>query len=312
MPKKAAGPATAQRRYWEKRIRSRQFTRALTELAVRELRALARERIRDVVDAELVRTLIDELDTRVIDRAIVADLVVAGNRRIGARLARGKQSLLDLLDRRLVADIAATLEGETALSPRAQEFVSSLMRREFVGSLLADVIYTAFVSFQGRVNPLFGAFATRALENQIKGFIRLVMPMLQAQATAFAVDRRNQRIALDFAAAVARQLLEVPLARYAAMAASGGGKTAEVLIRKAVKNTQLSALTRQAARAVWDDLYGAIRSKRVGDLLRLEEHADWLAARCVEVIRPALARPHVLRFIAAEMALAGAAAPTRR
>lgn len=285
--------------------------RALTDLAVVELRALARERIRDVVDAELVRTLIHELDTRVIDRAIVADLVVAGNRRMGQRLAGRTQSLLDLLDRRLVADIAAILEAGTALSPRAQEFVSSLMRKEFVSGLLADVIYTAFVSFQQRVNPLFGAFATRALENQIKGFIRLVMPMLQAQAIAFAVDRRNQRIAVDFAAAVARQLLDVPLARYAAMAASGDGKTAEALIRKAVKNTKLGALTRQAALAIWDDLYGAIRNRRLGDLLRLEEHADWLAARCVEVIRPALSRPHVLRFIAAEVALAAVAPPTR-
>ena len=96
------------------------------------------------------------------------------------------------------------------------------------------------------------------------------------------------------------------------MAASGDGKTAEALIRNAVKNTKLGTLTRRVALAVWDDLYGAIRSRRVGDLLRLEAHADWLAARCVDVIRPALSRPHVLRFIAAEMALAAAAPPTRR
>lgn len=307
MPRTAAGPSTVQRRYWETRIRSREFKRALTELAVREMRALARERIGDVVDAELVRTLIRELDPRVIDRAIVADLVVAGHRRMGARLAGRKQSLLDLLDRRLLADVEAALGAAMELSPRAEELVAGLMRKEFVSRLLADVIYTAFVAFQQRVNPLFGAFATRALEDQIKGFIRLFMPILQARAITFVTEPRNQRSGIEFAAAVTRQLLAVPLAHYAAMATSGDGKRAEALIRKAVQNAKLGALTRQAALAVWDDLYAAIRTRRIGDLVRLEEHADWLAERCVEVIRPALSRPHVLRFIAAEVARAAGA-----
>ena len=49
------------------------------------------------------------------------------------------------------------------------------------------------------------------------------MPMLQAQAIAFAVDRANQRAVLDFARAVARQLLAMPIGRYASAASDGGG-----------------------------------------------------------------------------------------
>jgi hypothetical protein len=41
-----------------------------------------------------------------------------------------------------------------------------------------------------------------------------------------------------------------------------------------------------------------------GDLLRIEQHAAWLASRLIEVLSPALARPHVLRFVAAETNLA--------
>jgi hypothetical protein len=303
MPKKVGGDNDPTR-YWKARVRSRAFRRALTELATREIRALAGARFRNVVNRELVRTLIREFDVRLIDRSIVADLAVAVNRRMGARLAGRRESLLELIDRRWLADIEATLRADTEPSPRAEEFIAALMHREFVSSLLADVIYAAFVAFQERVNPLFGAFATRALEDQIKGFIRLVMPMLLTRAAAFALDPRNQRLGREFGVAVARQFLDVPLGRYAAMATSDAGAAAEALIRKTVENAKLGALTRQAALAVWEEVYAAIGSRRIGDLLRLEEHADWLAARCVDVIRPVLSHPHVLRFIASEMAMA--------
>jgi hypothetical protein len=173
--------------------------------------------------------------------------------------------------------------------------------------LFTDIIFTSIVSFYQKVNPLFGALTMRVLEDQIKGFIRLFMPMLQQQATAFAVSKENQRILLDFARAIVRQLLNEPLRHYAGMVSSGQRTKAEVFIRKAVGNAKLDSQIRKVALAAWDDLYAAIQNKTVGDLLRLEEHAGWLAARCVEVILPALSRPHILRFVAAEIALATAA-----
>jgi hypothetical protein len=165
------------------------------------------------------------------------------------------------------------------------------------------------VSFQQKANPFFGAFATRALEGQIKGFIRLFMPMLQAQATAFAVDRANQRAVLDFARAVARQLLEVPIGRYAALAGSGGGASMERLMRRAAENPALADLARRAALASWEDLFAALKGRRIGALLPLGEHADWLAERCVEGLLPALQRPAVVAFIAAEAAAVPPAPP---
>jgi hypothetical protein len=303
-PKQRASRGPAPERHWDARIRSRPFKKTLTALAARELKDLARQRVSDVVDARFVRTMIRELDARVIDRATMADLAVEANRRVRTRLAGAERSMLDLLDRRLVADIGATLEAAMELPPGAEAFAATLIRQEFVRRLFTDIIYTAIVSFNERVNPLFGAFATRALEDQIKGFIDRFMPMLQAQAIAFAVERRNQRIVLAFARAVGRLLLDVPVARYAAIAASADGRPAETMLRTALGNAKLGALVREATLALWDDFYAAVRNRRLGDLLRLEAHADWLAARAVEVILPLLSRPHVRRFIAAEIARA--------
>jgi hypothetical protein len=291
----------APERHWDARIRSAEFQRTLTALAARELKDLARRRVGDVIDAQFVRTMIRELDSRMIDRALVADLVVEGNRRVRARLEGSERSLLDLLDRRLVADIGSTLEAAMELPSGGEAFAATLMRQEFVRSLFSDIIYTAIVSFNERVNPLFGAFATRALGDQIKGFIDRFMPMLQAQAVAFAVERRNQRIVLAFARSVVRLLLDVPVAQYAAIAASADGQPAEAVIRRAVKDAKLGALVREATLAMWDDFYAAVRNRRIGELLRLDAHANWLAARAVEVILPLLSRPHVRRFIAAEI-----------
>lgn len=304
-PKKRPPRVSGSERHWNARLQSAQFKKAITALAAREIRDLARQRVGDVVDAQFVRTIIKELDSRVLDRAIVADLVVEANRRARGRLAAGsKQSLLDLLDRRLVADIGSTLEAAMELPSGAEAFAATLMRQEFVRNLFTDIIYTAIVSFNERMNPLFGAFATRALEDQIKGFIDRFMPMLQSQAIAFAVERRNRRILFAFARSVVRLLLDVPVAQYAAIAASADGKPAEAVIRSAVRNARLGTLLRRATLALWDDFYAAVRNRRVGDLLRLDAHADWVAARAVEVILPLLRRPHVRRFIAAEIALA--------
>ena len=128
-----------------------------------------------------------------IDRAIVADLVIEARRRVAARLDRQRNSLLDLADPHLVAEIEAALAGDDALSPRAEQFIA---------------------------------------------------------------------------------------------------------------DAKLWTLAGKVALALWDDLYRSIGTKRVGDLLRIEPHAAWLAHRLIEVLSPALSRPHVLRFIAAEMQLA--------
>jgi hypothetical protein len=226
------------------------------------------------------------------------------NRRVTSRLRRQDESLLDLLDRQLVADIEALLTQPAERSAQAEEFVGNIMRQEFVRRLFTDIIFTAIVSFNQKVNPFFGALAMRVLEDQIKGFIRLFMPMLLEQATAFAISKNNQRMALDFARQIIRQLLAQPLRNYVMTTSPAQRKKVEAVIRKAVANAKLESAIREAAAVAWDDFYGAVRDQRVGDLVRLEAQAGWLAERCVAAILPVLARPHVGRLVAAELTLA--------
>lgn len=293
--------------YWRTRIASRPFRQGLAAAIRAELATLATQRVGQVVDPELVRELIRHWDTRVVERELLAEIMIAANRRGARRLGARRESLLDLLDRQLVADLDAAIDARLQLTDRGRAFIAALMEREFVRGLFTDIIFTALVSFQRKANPLFGALAVRALEDQIKGFIGLFMPMLQAQATAFAIDRTNQRAVVDFARAIARQLLELPIGRWAALAAGEGAESVEALLRQAAANSRLADLTRQAALLAWDDLYAELRTRRIGALLRLEDHAGWIAERCVELLLPVLSRPGVVALIAAEAATAAGA-----
>ena len=297
-PSDKAGAAV---RYWQRRVRSRPFKRELTALVRRELTALAGERVRDVLDVELVRSVIREWDTRMIDRARLAELIIEGMRH-SARQQRGGP--LRRLDPQLIADVEAVVRESVALSAGAEESIAAIMRQEFVRGLFTDIIFSAIVSFYQRVNPLFGAMTVRVLEEQIKGFIRLFMPMLQRQATAFIVNQANQRVAVEFVSVVVRQILEQPLPDYSAMITPAQRRKLEALIRHATASARLDSIVKEATLSAWDDLYAIIAGKRLGDLLRLEEQADWFAERCVEFVAPALARSHVVEFIAAEMAVA--------
>jgi hypothetical protein len=286
--------------YWERRIRSRAFKRELAATLTREITALSAERVRDVLDPRLLRAFIEQ-SARLIDRTVVADLIIEGNRRMNRRSRRRGKSVLDMLDPQLVDDVDALLGEAFELSPQVEELVASILQQEFVRRLFTDIIFTAIVSFNQRVNPLFGAIAMRVMEEQIKGFIHFFMPTLQQRATAFATNRQNQRILLDFTRSIIREMLDQPWHDYVVMASPAQRAQTEKLIRKAVGNAKLDALIRKGTLAAWDDLYAAIRDKPIGELLRLEENSRWLAEHCVEIIVPALRRPHIRRFVAAEM-----------
>ena len=306
MPRKVAGRSTPHHRSWKQRLQSKAFKRTFTTVLTAEFKSLATLPVASVLDAKLVRELIAQCGAHMMNREAVADLVVDINRRAGKRLNRRRESLLELLDPALVADIDALLDEEVAVTESVEDFIAALMRQEFIQRLFTDVVFTAIVSFNKRVNPLFGALAVQVLEEQIKGFIRLFMPMLQRQATAFAINPANQRMLLNFTRAIIRQLLNEPLSHYAAMVSTGQRRKGEALIRTALTDPRIEPSLASAAVAAWDDLYAVIRDRKVGDLLRLDEHAHWLAERSVEMILPALLRPQLLQFVADEMARAAA------
>jgi hypothetical protein len=305
------GEAERDEHYWVRRFRSPAFRRSLEKLIGRELEGLAHERIGDVVDRDAVRRIIQEWDTKIINEQLVAELVIAASGRVAARMQKRNTSLRATIDPQLAADLEALLQQRVRLSRRAEDLIAAIMRQEFVRRLFGDIIFTSIVAFHERVNPVFGGIAVRLLQEQIRGFIDLFMPMLQKQAVAFAVTKENQRILLDFVRAMIRHLLDAPLASYAEIVSSLQKRRAGALVRKAIadaaRSEKLEHLVREMTLTVWDGVYRDIRDKRVGDVLRLGTHGEWLARRCVDAIMPALSRPAVVQFVAAEFALAAAA-----
>lgn len=303
MPAETARKPQLRNKYWERRIRSKEFARSLTALLTKEIASLSRERIGDVLDPKFVRKSIQEWDAQTINQRLLADLVIQGNRLIEERLRQKNESLFGLLDRERVADIESILEEDVVFSTHAEEFVAKMMQQEFVRSLFTDIIYTSIVAFNEKINPLFGGFTMGILQEQVKGFIRLFMPMVQERATSFATNRTNQRIFLAFSRAIVRELLAEPLPHYFAMVTPAQRKKMEALIRRSMENSKFRPLVRELTLAIWDDLFKRIQNRKVGELLRLDEQARWLAERCVEMILPVLTRPRILQFVAAEVAL---------
>ena len=308
MPKQVAADRPPAQ-YWESRFRSTTFKRDVTALLERAIRSLAAARVKDVVDPALVRRLIHEWHGHLLNHTAIADVAIAAQRRAAGRAKTIGKSAAEFLDPRLVADIEALLTADVVPPADAAAFVGSLMQEEFVRGLFTDLIFTAIVAFNRRVNPLFGGLTTRLLEEQIKNFIRLFMPMLQQHAIAFALDADNQRMFLDVVLGVMRQLLAVPLRQYAEMISPHRRKQTEALIRTAAGNPRFESLLRTVSVAAWDDLYASIRDERIGDMLNLDAQAARLARGAAAVVIPLLSRPLVVTFVAAEMATA---APRRR
>ena len=298
--------------YWAARVRSPAFKRALVAVVRDQLRALAAEPIGALLDRERVRQLMREWDARVVERAAMVEVVLESGRRLGRRLTKRSQSLFDLLDPALLDELDAVIADQMRLTPRAEAFIARLMGQEFMRGMFTDLIYSALVSFYRRVDPIFGDLAVRALEGQIKSFIRLFMPMVQKRATAFAIAADNRGIVAGFARAVVHQLFGVPLGRWVSLAEAGPRQSIETLLRHAATNPRLVELGRQASLAAWDELHAVLRHRTLGELLRLDAQATWLAERAAALVSSALERPAVLEWIAAEAALAqrvGAAPP---
>lgn len=293
--------------YWASRLASPDFARDLGELLRGELQALAELRIGDLIDREQGRRIIRHVEARLVDRVALADVAVAIGKRLGRRTERRRDSLLDLLDADVVSDLEGILDEATRLTPRAERFVSALMGQDFMHGLFTDLIYSALISFYRRADPLFGGLGMRMLEPQIKSFIRSFMPMVQERATAFIVRPDNQRVAAALARFALRQVLGLPLAAWGEIGRAAPRQ--QTALRRAARNADLSVLVREAAVALWDELYAAVANRRLGELLRVDREALWLAQRGVEMVLPLLARPLVIAFIAAEAAASPAAQP---
>ncbi len=290
--------------YWQRRIRSPAFRRALINLFAAELRALSRRRVRDVIDRSTIRAVIRDWDPALLDARVVADMVMAGRRRLRARLRKQPDSLRAKLGARLAADIEELVRESARLSHHGEELVAETMRQEFARRLFSELVFTSLLGFQEKVNPLFGGIAMRLLEERIRGFIDFFMPLLQEQATAFVTSRENQRVLREFVRSIVAHLLDAPLSQYADLTAAEHRKKIDALLRTAIldasADAKLETMTRDMAVAICDDMYALVANKSIGELLRVDDHAEWLAERAAGAILGILSRPAVLQFIAAE------------
>lgn len=307
MPRKASGKKTKQASYWQRRLESADFRQALTNALQAEIQALSATPVREVVDAQEVRRIITEDGPALINQKALADLVVQMCGTVVKKLAAKEASVLDLLGDNMAARIDAILNEDLVLSKAMEDFIGDMMGQEFVQGLFTDIIYTSIVSFNQKVNPLFGGIAMTVLESQIKGFIRLFMPMVRKQAVAFATSPRNQAVFFGFTRTILRHLLNRPIASYLTTVSARQRKKAEALVRQAIADKGVDALVREMTLAVWDELYKATKDQRVGDLLHLTGNARRLAEHGVNALLPILARQHLAGFAANELTLAAAA-----
>lgn len=301
-------PARPQKQnYWTKRVRSPQFKRGLRKVIAAGLRDLAKRRVDDVVDAAAVRRSIQNWNFAGIDRDVVADFLIAAERHFTERLKRDRRSMLAILGPELAEDVEALLTTDGHLPPFLDDFVAGMLEQEFVRKLLTDLIFTAIAAFNRKVNPIFGAVTTHMLEDQIKGFIRLFMPTLQRQAVAFATSHTNRRLVLELSRAFVRQLLEEPVSHYAELQSPAQRRQAEVLLRKALGLKEADAALRRAAANAWDDLYGSLKQRTIGDIMDVTSRADDATDLVVAGLRLLFERDAVADFITEELTMAATA-----
>ena len=290
--------------YWERRFRTKAFRQNLALCIARELADLSQQPVREVVDSRQVRNWIRSWKLRDVDRVAAEDFLLWLGARFANRVRGTDDSMRNLLESDLTAGIEALLAEDLLLSRATEDFIAAALRQEFVHNLLVDVIHTAIVSFNKRVNPLFAGITNRVLDDQIKGFIGLFMPMLQEQAVAFATRKSNQSVLLDFARSIFRQILDEPIGHFTFLASPSQRRQAETLVGKLVRSSKLESILREAGLEIWDGGYERIRRKKVGAVVDLERHGQRWSVELADLVLPILSHAHVLDFVAEEIRIA--------
>lgn len=294
--------------HWAQRFASPDFKHALNAALEAELRHLSKIKLAEIIDPKLVHAIIDDLGPDAIDRGRFSEVLQHGLEAVIDTLHRSDQSAEDLLGAEAGREIETLLLGGGELSDDAEDFVSELMQQDFVQQLFTEIIFTSIVSFNKKVNPIFGGFAMRAMEDQIRGFIRLFMPMVQQQAAAFALD--NQTAVRELLRELLRQGLRKPLGEHLQKPSAKRKAAGAALLRDGLQSTALDALARQCAHAVWDAVYAPLRHHALGDLVKLDTHAKAWAARLSEILLPFLSHAPLLTVIKTEAAAASPAQST--
>lgn len=288
-------------RAWLTRLNSASFQKALTAALDEEIRNLGTLTLAQVVEPSLVHEAIDGWRMGFLDPKHAVELLVAANDVVVEILRRSGLTPQDLLGAHSAKEMESLLFGDGELSEGAEGFVADLMQQEFTRQLFTEIIFTSIVSFNKKLNP-FGSFAMRAMEDQIKGFIRLFMPMVQNQAAAFAVD--NQEALRDLATKMLREAWRQPLGDFLRAPSAKRRAAATTLLRHALTNATLEELSRTAAHAVWDSICTSFGKHTLGEVLDLDRHTRSIAEKGAEVILPLLGHPAIAAFLHDQSTLA--------
>jgi len=289
------GPAKGS--YWAKRVGTRAFAASLRDAIEAELTHLATVPFGELIERKPIADLIDAWQPTPAERKQLAKLVLVGGDAVRDELRRHPASPRDLLGPQARIHIEALLldtEGGAG-----EDFVADLMQQEFARQLFTEIVFTSIVSFNKKVNPLFGSFAMRAMEDQIKGFIRLFMPMIQTQAAAFA--RENRGALHELVTQMSNEALARPLREHLPPPTQARRAAAAALVQHALDNDDLGALAKQAAQAAWNSIHAAVRDEPLGKLLPLARHAAAIATQGTDLLLVLLRHTPILQWLEDEM-----------
>ncbi len=167
--------------------------------------------------------------------------------------------------------------------------------------LLAELIHSAIVSFNKRVNPFFGGLTAAVLEDQIKGFIELGMPMLQEQAVGFALRPANQQFAVDLARSLIRGVMAEPIGDLVPVSSPSQRKRTAALLARALESERFRNAAPEVAQQLWGDVYEQIRDKKLAQLVDVDLLAENLAGPIAQLMIAGLSRPRIAEFLEAQL-----------
>jgi hypothetical protein len=246
--------------------------------------------------------LLRDLTPDALSAKALTEIVLLVHRNAEKRLRATRSTPAEILGPEFAARIERVLDEDLLPGDSGEEIVAQVLRQEFVRKLLTEVVHTSIVSFYKRVNPIFGGLATAMLDDQIRSFISMFMPMIQEQAVRFAVGKRSQIFARDLAGALARHALTTPLSDQVPALDGRQRRRVEQIIRDAVSDSALRRRNHAITVGIWDAIYDSIRDRKVGELVDLEQWAPALTDGGAELLAEILARPGLADLLRGELA----------
>lgn len=288
---------------WLARLRSPQGRRALRAVVRDEIDAAGNQRLRDLVDERQVRAALAAWDPASLDAGAVAGAAVGVAERMEKRMRRQRRSLEDVAGAKVMDGVHALIDAELPNPEALEEILAQTLRQEFVRKLFAELIHSAILAFNKRVNPIFSGLTASILDDQIRSFIALGMPMLQEQAVAFALSRANQDFVVDLARGLIRAILAAPIADLVPATPAAQRHRVARLVENILASEQLRERAPALALEMWADVFAQVRDRRLGEFVDTASLAGALAEPIAELALALLGRPRVARL------LSGAASP---